>query len=122
MVWVVSDPVPTPGHLASPPPGLAGMVGARRLLPGLLRLQGTRWEFSQCSDHCIHVLNHHYSTARYHSTLKREVDGGVGLWGACFDGGQPHEGAGEAPGLLRAAGLVERLRGEGGLPANCCLG
>ena len=65
--------------------------------------------------HCVHVLINHYSTARFHSTLKREADGGVGLWGACFDGGQPHEGTGEAPGLLRAAGLVERLRGEGSL-------
>ena len=58
---------------------------------------------------------------------------GIGIWGACFDGGQPHEvlsfakpqqrqkqmkslscqGTGEAPGLLREAGLLRRLR-EGG--------
>ena len=30
----------------------------------------------------------------------------VGVWGACTDGGQPHLGTGEAPGLIRAAGLV----------------
>jgi len=33
----------------------------------------------------------------------------VGLWGACFDQGQPHTGAGEAPQELREAGLVNRL-------------
>ena len=60
---------------------------------------------------------------------------GVGVWGACFDGGQPHEvltfdnfardrttesskslicqGTGEAPGLLREAGLLRRLREQG---------
>jgi len=38
---------------------------------------------------------------------------GIGVWGACFDGGQPHEGTGEAPGLLREAGLLGRLRETG---------
>ena len=54
---------------------------------------------------------------------------GIGVWGACFDGGQPHQvlltfqkescqsfkcqGTGEAPRLLREAGLLRRLR-EGG--------
>ena len=41
-----------------------------------------------------------------YSTLKREAGRGVGVWGACFDGGQPHEGTGEAPGLIRGLGLV----------------
>ena len=30
----------------------------------------------------------------------------IGVWGACTDGGQPHLGTGEAPGLIRAGGLV----------------
>ena len=33
----------------------------------------------------------------------------VGVWGACFDQGQPHPGAGEGPRLLREAGLLETL-------------
>ena len=33
----------------------------------------------------------------------------VGVWGACFDQGQPHTGAGEGPRLLRQAGLLETL-------------
>ena len=37
-----------------------------------------------------------------YSTVGRQV----GVWGACTDGGQPHLGTGEAPGLIRAAGLV----------------
>ena len=31
------------------------------------------------------------------------------MWGACFDQGQPHSGAGEGPRLLRQAGLLETL-------------
>ena len=31
------------------------------------------------------------------------------MWGACFDQGQPHTGAGEGPRLLRQAGLLETL-------------
>jgi len=37
----------------------------------------------------------------------------VGVWGACFDQGQPHPGVGAAPQLLREAGLLETLRGLG---------
>jgi len=37
----------------------------------------------------------------------------VGIWGACFDQGQPHEGVGEAPHALREGGLVTRLSDEG---------
>jgi len=37
----------------------------------------------------------------------------VGIWGACFDQGQPHQGVGEAPHALREGGLVTRLSGEG---------
>jgi len=49
----------------------------------------------------------------HHSSLKRERQGvdvrAVGLFGACFDGGQPHKGVGEAPKRLREAGLVAQL-------------
>ena len=37
----------------------------------------------------------------------------VGVWGACFDQGQPHPGAGEGPRLLREAGLLETLAQHG---------
>ena len=37
----------------------------------------------------------------------------VGVWGACFDQGQPHTGVGEAPQAPREAGLVSRLSGLG---------
>ena len=33
----------------------------------------------------------------------------VGVWGACFDQGQRHPGAGEGPAVLRSSGLLERL-------------
>ena len=35
------------------------------------------------------------------------------MWGACFDQGQPHPGAGEGPRLLREAGLLEVLAQQG---------
>ena len=35
------------------------------------------------------------------------------MWGACFDQGQPHTGAGEGPRLLREAGLLECLAQHG---------
>jgi len=37
----------------------------------------------------------------------------VGIWGACFDQGQPHQGVGEAPQAMREAGLVTRLSALG---------
>ena len=37
----------------------------------------------------------------------------VGIWGACFDQGQPHQGVGDAPHAMREAGLVTRLTKEG---------
>lgn len=37
----------------------------------------------------------------------------VGIWGACFDQGQPHSGLGSAPQLIRGHGLVKRLEGMG---------
>jgi len=37
----------------------------------------------------------------------------IGVWGACFDQGQPHAGAGEAPQLMREAGLLKRLNALG---------
>jgi len=37
----------------------------------------------------------------------------VGIWGAGFDQGQPHQGVGEAPHAMREAGLVSRLSGLG---------
>ena len=46
---------------------------------------------------------------RCYSGSKSE-DRPVGVWGACFDQGQPHPGVGSAPGLLRRAGLLETLK------------
>lgn len=37
----------------------------------------------------------------------------VGVWGACFDQGQPHRGVGDAPSLMRKAGLTSRLKSLG---------
>lgn len=49
-----------------------------------------------------------------YSTFKRErVPGGVGVFGACFDGGQPHPGTGQAPSLIRGRGLVAKLESLG---------
>jgi len=56
----------------------------------------------------IKIQNYQYST------FKRErVPEGVGVFGACFDGGQPHRGTGQAPKLIREAGLVDRLKNMG---------
>ena len=41
--------------------------------------------------------------------LKPRHISSVGVWGACFDQGQPHVGTGDAPGLLRSGGLANRL-------------
>ena len=37
----------------------------------------------------------------------------IGVWGACFDQGQPHTGVGEAPQVMREAGLLKRLNALG---------
>jgi len=37
----------------------------------------------------------------------------IGLFGACFDQGQPHQGVGEAPTLIRQAGLLQKLSRKG---------
>ncbi|XP_023329870.1 arginase-2, mitochondrial isoform X2 [Eurytemora carolleeae] len=37
----------------------------------------------------------------------------VGILGACFDQGQPHQGVGEAPNLIREAGLISKLKEKG---------
>jgi len=37
----------------------------------------------------------------------------IGVVGACFDQGQPHEGVGDAPAHLRQAGLLQKLEARG---------
>ena len=63
------------------------MAGLRKIL-GSFSLVQNRYIATQCPSH-------------------------VGVWGACFSGGQPHDGVGDAPGLLRQAGLLTRLKEQG---------
>jgi len=84
------------------------MVGLRWALRRLLGQQG--------SLNSSQGISKSQETTLTWQTLSREYSSagrGIGVWGACFDGGQPHQGTGEAPGLLREAGLLKRLK-EGG--------
>lgn len=49
-----------------------------------------------------------FQCRRAHHSSKR-----IGLYGACFDQGQPHEGVGEAPTIIRQAGLIDKLKQKG---------
>ena len=55
-------------------------------------------------------MNSWLRLARHYSTRPSSR---VGLWGACFDQGQLRPGTGEAPRLLREAGMVETLTQHG---------
>jgi len=47
------------------------------------------------------------------STLQCSTKRSIGVFGACFDQGQPHAGVGDAPDLIRQAGLLDKLRSRG---------
>ena len=71
--------------------GAAAVTGKHRLLEG--EMVGLRWALRRLSQQGIvktsRVLSKKESklVAREYSSAGR----GIGIWGACFDGGQPHQ-------------------------------
>jgi len=85
------------------------MVGVRTVLG---RLGKVVWG-GTVQYNTVHTSTLQYSTVHrsQYSTLKRERESqSIGVWGACYAGGQPHLGTGQAPGLIRETGLINNLQ------------